>query len=208
MQRFGNIFCAPSISKAKQINCSTVVNPDHIRAYTTGRLILLDKNPGVRPIGVGEVLRRIVGKSVTKILKPELVRSTAPIQVCAGLQSGVKAAIHAMRKIFQDPECMAVLLVVDANNAFNSLNRNVALHKLKYTCPEFYKYVANTYREPTNLYVSNSSETIISQECTTQSDTSAMGIYAESLIIPLIEKLKKHVCELLKQIFYADQGRI
>ena len=78
-----------TIAELSRKLCCTVVNPDHIRAYTAGRLIPLDKSPGVRPIGVGEVLRRIVGKSVTTILKPELVKSTAPIQLCAGLQGGV-----------------------------------------------------------------------------------------------------------------------
>ena len=34
-----------------------------IQAYTSCRLIPLNKNPGVRPIGVGEVLRRIIDKA-------------------------------------------------------------------------------------------------------------------------------------------------
>ena len=37
-------------------------HPSLLEAFTSGRLIPLDKNPGIRPIGVGEVLRRIVGK--------------------------------------------------------------------------------------------------------------------------------------------------
>ena len=65
------------------------------------------------------MLRRIVGKSVTTVLKSDLVESTAPIQVCAGLQGGVEAAIHAMRRMYEDPKRDAVLLV-DAENAFNS----------------------------------------------------------------------------------------
>ena len=140
-----------TIAELSRKLCCTVVNPDYIKTYTAGRLIPLDKKPsGVRPIGVGEVLRRIVGKAVIAILKPDLVGSTAPIQVCAGLQGGVEAAIHAMRQMYEDPDCDAVLLI-DAENAFNSLNRNVALHNLKFTCPEFFKYVLNTYRQPSDL---------------------------------------------------------
>ena len=94
--------CEVIANLARKLCCS-VVNPTDIKAYTAGRLIPLDKRPGVRPIGVGEVLRRIVGKAVTTVLKSDLVDSTAPIQVCAGLQGGVEAAIHAMRPYLPKP---------------------------------------------------------------------------------------------------------
>ena len=148
---------------------SKLVNPDFVSSYIAGRLIPLDKKPGVRPIGIGEVLRRIVGKSITSVLKPEIVESTAPIQVCAGLQGGVEAAIHAIRQMYNDTSCQAVLLV-DAENAFNSLNRMVALHNMKYTCPGFFKYVVNTYRQPANMFLAYTDEVLLSQEGTTQAE--------------------------------------
>ena len=36
-----------------------VIDPTCLEAYSACRLIPLNKNPGIRPIGVGEVLRRI-----------------------------------------------------------------------------------------------------------------------------------------------------
>ena len=40
----------------------------NLEAYTACRLIPLDENPGVKPIGVGEVLRRIIGKAIPRLL--------------------------------------------------------------------------------------------------------------------------------------------
>ena len=40
-----------------------VYHPSFLEGYTSCRLIPLDKNPGIRPTVVGEVLRRIVGKT-------------------------------------------------------------------------------------------------------------------------------------------------
>ena len=48
-----------------------IVDPHSLEANTAGKLIPLNKNPGeeevpiVRPIGVGEVMRRIVGKAIS-----------------------------------------------------------------------------------------------------------------------------------------------
>ena len=52
---------------------------------------------------------------------------------------------HAMKEIFDDAEYEAVILI-DATNAFNTLNRKVSLHNIQYICPPFSKILINTYR--------------------------------------------------------------
>ena len=131
----------------------------------------------IRLVGIGEVLRRIIGKAVMTVVKTEIVTSTAPIQVCAGLSGGVEAAIHAARRIFKDKKTEAIILV-DAENAFNSLNRKAALNNVQVVCPEVSTYIVNTYRSPAHLYVTNSDKTIMSEEGATQGDNSAMGFYS------------------------------
>ena len=42
--------------------CTKHVNPDGVAPLLASRLIAIDKCPGVRPIGVGETSRRIIGK--------------------------------------------------------------------------------------------------------------------------------------------------
>ena len=107
------------------------------------RLITLDKGDGsVRPIGVAEVFRRIIAKCVIQITKPDILDATGSLQVSAGQKSGSEAAVHAMNSMFSADETDAVLLI-DATNAFNTLNR---AHNISILCPTIATFVIDTYR--------------------------------------------------------------
>ena len=109
------------------------------------RLITLDKGDGpVRPVGVGEVFRRIIAKCVIQITKPDILDAIGSLQVSAGQKSGSEAAVHAMNSLFSADETDAVLLI-DATNAFNTLNRAAALHNISILCPTTATYAINTY---------------------------------------------------------------
>ena len=71
------------------------VNPEGLNPLLNNRLIPLDKDPGVRPVGIGEVLRRIVGKSLIIVLKNDITQAAGISQVYAGHPAGCKASIHA-----------------------------------------------------------------------------------------------------------------
>ena len=103
-------------------------------AYTACRLIPLDKCPGVRPIGIGEVARRIIGKAVMKTTKQDLQRAVGSLQLCPGQDAGCKADVHAMTRIFSEENTEAMIFV-DASNAFNRLNRQVTLLNSEAICP-------------------------------------------------------------------------
>ena len=90
------------------------------------------------------------------------------LQVFAGQQAGCEAAVHAVRMIYEEPSNEAVLLL-DATNAFNTLNRNAALSNVNKKCPPLAKVLINTYRHNPQLYVDY--KTLLSKEGTTQGDT-------------------------------------
>ena len=106
-----------------------------LEGFLACQLILFKKNPGLRPIGVGEVLRRIIRKVIVSVVRNDITSSVGSLQVCAGHEAGCEAAIHAMHTIFEDEKTEAVLLV-DADNAFNSVNRQVFLHNICIICPQ------------------------------------------------------------------------
>ena len=169
--------CSAIASMARKL-CSQYVDPKSISAFVACRLIALDKQPGVRPIGVGEIVRRIVNKAIAEVLRDD---------------------IQDVYKVFQSSEVEAAILV-DASNAFNALNRQVALRNIQQLCPPLSKILTNTYRDDIDLFIDG--ETIYSQEGTTQGDPLAMAMYAIA-ITPLINILER---ESLKQIWYADDA--
>ena len=64
-----------------------------------------------------------------RVIGRDIKEAVGPLQVCAGQDGGCETAVHAMREIFKNPESEAVLLV-DATNAFNSINRMADLHNI------------------------------------------------------------------------------
>lgn len=68
--------------------CQHVVDPAGLIAFTACRLVALDKCPGVRPVGIGEVVRRILGKAVLIVTSPDVQQVTGALQLCASLQAG------------------------------------------------------------------------------------------------------------------------
>ena len=42
---------------------TTITDPSSLESYIACRLIPLGKCPGLRPIGIGEILRRIIGNT-------------------------------------------------------------------------------------------------------------------------------------------------
>ena len=180
--------------------CTELIDPSTISSLVSCRLIGLNKNPGVRPIGVEEILRRIVGRTVTQFLKSDIINAAGPLQLAAGQEGGCEAAIHAMNNYWEGDECEGILCA-DASNAFNILNRKTALVNVRFLCPVFSIFLINIYRSPSKLFLYNG-KFIMSREGTTQGDNAAAPFYSISLY-PLMNDLSS-IVEF--QMFYADDG--
>ena len=178
--------------------CTSFVDPSIVTPLLACRLIALNKNPGIRPISVGEIVRHIIAKAVLSIVGTDIQQAAGPLQLCAGHTSGVEAAIHSMSTVFAEEKSEGILFA-DTSNAFNSLNRAVALQNIQHLCPVFSTVLINTYCSPAALFVDG--DVLYSNEGTTQGDPLAMPFYALATL-PLICKLSKSVV----QAWYADDA--
>ena len=124
-------------------------NDGSLEAFLACKLIPLDKNPGVRPTGIGEVIRRILTRAVMTTLRRNILESAGDLQLYAGQRVGCEAAVHALSSMFSEDDS-DVILLVDADNAFNRLNQNVMLDNIRIICPIIATHVINSYsREAT-----------------------------------------------------------
>ena len=83
--------------------------------------------------------------------KQHKVHCVCIAEVCVSVSNtynacNCEAPIDAMANMYAGEDTKAMVLVV-ANNAFNRLNRQVALHKTEAICPDLAPIFINTYRD-------------------------------------------------------------
>ena len=88
--------------------------------------------------------------------KADIRSAVGPLQLCAGQEAGCEMAIYSMPKIYNDEETKGILLV-DAKNAFNSLNLAATLHNCQFLCPSLVPILINIYHSNAGLFVAGES---------------------------------------------------
>ena len=83
------------------ITKNSFVDPSSLYSFlaSTCRLVDLVKQPGVHPIGVGKVIRRIVDKCVSQVIQQDGLKVSGINQLCDGQPGGREAAVHAIRQL-------------------------------------------------------------------------------------------------------------
>ena len=75
-------------------------------------------------------------------------------------------------------------MLVNASNAFNSLNRCAALLNMFHLCPPLATILTNTYHSASSLFIDGTY--LLSQEGTTQGDPLAMLMYVIGVILIIL----------------------
>lgn len=113
------------------------VDPSGLSAFVACRLIALDKCPGVRPIGIGETVRRIIGKAIAITITKTSKKQRVLFRYVQVIYPYVK---QLCMPVYQSQQTEAVILA-DASNTFNSLNREAALSNIQQLCPSLSKVI-------------------------------------------------------------------
>ena len=74
------------LPKLHRKKLTEMLSPELLEPYNACRLIPLDKNSGVRPIGTGDVIRRKTGRTITKCLKSEFINYALAKSVASNMQ--------------------------------------------------------------------------------------------------------------------------
>ena len=106
------------------------------------------------------------GVIISLNFKDEICTAAGSLQTCASHGVGAEAAIHRLKEIFEDDSTESVLLI-DASNTFNRMNRSAALHNIRYQCASLSTYLIKRYRQESRLFITGGGK-IASKEGTTQ----------------------------------------
>ena len=166
-------------------------------------LIALNKKEGgIRPIAVGNTLRRLASKCACPHILSSLEVSLAPRQLGYGTPMGSEAAVHAARCYLESMSTSSnkLMLKLDFRNAFNSLRRDKMLFSVSELAPTFYQYILSSYGKPSCLYCGD--HIIQSAEGVQQGDPVGPLLFCLS-IHQLVSKLQSELV-----LFYLDDGTI
>ncbi len=106
------------------------VHEEIVSALRLGRLTALRKpGGGVRGIVAGDVLRRLVARTMAQQINDEVEAATAPHQYALSTRAGTECVAHALQAITAEDGNMTILSI-DGIGAFDSISRAAMLQSL------------------------------------------------------------------------------
>ena len=164
------------------------------------------KNGGLGPIAVGDVLRRLVSKSLSSATRHEAFNSLAPLQQEVSVRGGCEAIIHFVSQLMssETPEHCGTLLL-NFSNAFNSINREPMFVEVRRRISSLSAWMEFCYSSLPLLHLGL--KTIHS--CCGVQQGDPLGPLGFSLALhPAIKCIRTEVPGLILKAWYLDEGTL
>lgn len=189
--------------------------PEAVRSLlAAARIFGLDKDDGaggVRPIAIGDVLRRWVTKAICLEHNLQVAEELAPLQMAVGTSAACEKVYRiASTYIETRPDERRVLVTLDAKNAFNSLDRQAIFDALADRFPSLVPFFWQFYGEEAGLWFRLSSGEVLiidSEEGVQQGDAAGpllfcLGLHAA--LEKLFALIREHDPDALLEAFMDD----
>ena len=129
------------------------IPPEILDAIRLGRMVALQKpGGGVREIVVGDILRRVVAKTLAQEMGHHIEAATSPFQHALTTRCGCECIAHAVQALTDaDPEL--AVLSIDGIGAFDLISRVSMLTALKDApgCDRALPFVRQFYGSPSSF---------------------------------------------------------
>ena len=168
--------------------------------YGASLCALSKKGGGIRPIAVGNTLRRLASKVVMTSIAPTVRGQLEPSQLGVGTRAGCEAALRATRHFMDNSTTPKVILKIDLKNAFNCIRRDKMLSVVRELIPEAYHLFYQTYSIESLLFHGES--VIASATGLQQGDPAGPALFA----LTIDDLVKSLTAEL--NAWFLDDGTI
>ena len=174
----------------------------------SARLVVLPKSNGkVRPVAVGNVLRRLIAKVAMKEATVESTGYLQPLQFATSTPCGIDAMVHRARevvRVFGQKEDF-VHVSIDAQNAFNMVERQRMLEAVQSHAPSISRWTYYIYATANPVLVAKGGH-IASQKGRQQGDPCSMLLFS-LMIHDLVREIERE-CDLVFHAWYADDAHL
>lgn len=177
--------------------------PTHVTHLLYGATLcgLNKKDNTIRPIAIGNTVRRLVSRIASSRISERMGNELRPKQLGYGTHGGCEAGVHAARHFVNfDHESIKVLAKLDFRNAYNEIERHPMLQATKEKCPEIFPFMRQCYAQPS--WLSFGDFGMLSQRGCQQGDPCGPAIFCLSIhdmILALTAEFN---------IWYMDDGSI
>ena len=176
--------------------------------YSSARLIpLVKKDGGVRPMAVGETLRRLACKLALMLIVDDMPPVFLPQQLGVGTPNGAESIIHSVAEMMENLADDEAILQVDFTNAFNLVSRTVFMRLVQEHFPQIWNLVNYLYSCQGYLRIGQSEEMILSCSGVQQGCPFATLLFA-LVLRELTMRLSVETPALKLNKWFADDGHL